>query len=250
MQSRSSTQSGSGRLAPQRLHLERAVDGEPAHDLGVDVVARRQPGLPDAVVGLVPATRDGLHHRLDDAPVLVLHRAARGRDGGDEVGDRAEDVELDLAVGGVADAHRPRAGVAGQRLDDGLGAELEPFDGVERVQPLRVAAGARDAPVDPVQERLGLGERAEVDEHARRHRGVAQPAVAVVPVADAAELLGQRRRRRGEDRPGRLVAEPAQRQRAADHLLPGDVGQPRPATQSREAAPPAPADPRSSRDGG
>ena len=36
------------------------------------MVARRQPGLPDPVVGLVPAAFDRLHHRLDDAPVLVL----------------------------------------------------------------------------------------------------------------------------------------------------------------------------------
>ena len=157
--------------------------------------------------------------------MLVLHRAACGRDSGDEVGDRAEDVELDLAVGGIADAHRPRAGIAGQRFDHGLGAELEPFDGVEGMQPLRMAARARDAPVDPVQERLGLGERAEVDEHARRHRRVAEPAVAVVPVAHAAELLGERHRCCGEDRPGRLVAEAPQRQRAADDLLPGDLGE-------------------------
>ena len=191
-------------------------------------MARRQPGLPDSVVGLVPAAGDGLHHRLDDAPVLVLHRAARGRDGGDEIGDRAEDVELDLAVGGVADPHRPRPGVPGQRVDHGLGAELEPFDRVEGMQPLRVAAGPRDAPVDPVQKRLGLVERAEVDEHARRHRSVAEPAVAVVPVAHAAELLGERHRRRGQDRACRLVDEAAQRQRAADDLLPRDFGQPEP----------------------
>ena len=81
---------------------------------------------------------------------------ARVGDGGEQVGDRAEDVELDLPVGRVADAHRPGAGVAGQRVDDRLRAELEPVDGVERVQPLRVAAGALDAAVDPAQERLGL----------------------------------------------------------------------------------------------
>ena len=150
---------------------------------------------------------------------LVAHRAARVGDGGDQVGDRAEDVELDLAVGRVADPDRPRAGVAGQGVDDGLGPELEPVDRVERVQPLRVAAGALDAAVDPAQQRLGLLERAEVDQRPRGHRRVAQPAVAVVPVADAAELLRQRRGRRGEDRAGRLVAEPAQRQRAAQHLL-------------------------------
>ena len=66
-------------------------------------------------------------------------------DGGEQVGDRAEDVELDLPVGGVADADRPGAGVPGQRVDDGLGPELEPVDRVERVQPLRVPVGAVDA---------------------------------------------------------------------------------------------------------
>ena len=70
------------------------------------MVARRQPGLPDAVIGLVPAAFDGVHHRLDDAPVLVAHRAAGLDDGGEQIGDRAEDVQLDLPVGGVADADR------------------------------------------------------------------------------------------------------------------------------------------------
>ena len=157
--------------------------------------------------------------------MLLLHRPACGRNSGDEVGDRAEDVELDLAVGCIADADRPRAGIAGQRLDHGLGPEFEPFDGVEGMQPLRMTARAHDAPVDPVQERLRLGERAEVDEHARRHRGVAEPAVAVVPVPHAAELLGERHRRCGEDRPGRPMAEAAQCQRAAYDVLPCDVGE-------------------------
>ena len=46
------------------------------------------------------------------------------REGCNEVGDRPEDVELELAVGGVADAYRPGAGVAGQGVDDRLGAEV------------------------------------------------------------------------------------------------------------------------------
>ena len=57
-------------------------------------------------------------------------------DGGDEIGDRPEDVELDLAVGGVADAHRPRPGIAGQRLDHGLRARAR------APRPCRAGAGA------------------------------------------------------------------------------------------------------------
>ena len=193
------------------------------------MVARRQPGLPDPVVRFVPAATDRLHHRLDDAPVLVLDRSARSRDGGHEIGDRPEHVELDLAVGCVPDPHRPRPGVAGQRLDHGLRPELESLDRVERVQPLRMAARAGDATVDPVQERLGLIECAEVDEHPRRHCGITQPAVPVVPVAHAAELLGERHRRRREDRAGWPVAEAAQGQRASDDVFPGDVGELEPA---------------------
>ena len=169
------------------------------------MVARRQSCLPDAVVGLVPASLDRLHHRLDHLPVLVADRArapsatAASRSA---IGPKTSSWICRLAT--LPTRTGPGAGVAGQRVDDRLGAELEPVDGVERVQPLRVAAGALDAAVHPAQERLGLLQRAEVDERARGHRGVAQPAVAVVPVAHAAELLGQRGGRRGEDRAGRL----------------------------------------------
>ena len=54
---------------------------------------------------------------------------------------------------------------------------------------------------------------------AREHeRGVADPRVAVVPVALAARGLRERRRSRGHDRPGWRVAEPLERERAALHV--------------------------------
>ena len=194
-----------------------------------------QARLPEAVVRFVPAPPDRLDHRLQDAPLAVAYRAAPVGDRRQQVGDRAEDVELELVVGEVADPHRPGAGVAGQGVDDRLGAEFVPLDGVERVQPLRVPAGAFDDAVDPAQERLGLAQRAEVDQGAGGHRRVAQPAVAVVPVADAAELLRQGGGGGGEDRAGRLVAEPAQRQRAARDQVRGRCwAAPASATQSRQ----------------
>ena len=143
-----------------------------------------------------------------------------GRRVGQQVGDRAEHVELDLAVGRVADADRAGAGVPGQGLDDRLGAQLETVHCVQRVQPFRVAGGALDDPPGPGQQRLGLLARAEHHQGLRAHRGVAQPAVAVVPVAQAAHLLRQRRGAGGDDRAGRLVAQRPQGQRAAQHQVP------------------------------
>ena len=72
-------------------------------------------------------------------------------------------------------------------------------------------------------------------QRAQHERGVADPRVAVVPVAFAAGRLGQRGRRRGHDRPGRRVAQGLERERAAlDVGTPGMVGDGR----QREPVPP------------
>ena len=70
--------------------------------------------FPDALVGLLP---DSLE--MSTAAPLEMPRRPRSRDAAtprlmQRVHHLAEDVELELAVRGVADAHRPRALVAGQ----------------------------------------------------------------------------------------------------------------------------------------
>ena len=154
---------------------------------------------------------------------------------------RAEDVELDLALGGVADPHRPAAGVARQFGDVGLGREMATGDEVQRVQALGVVALLQD-PQHPVQVGHGLAEAAEADQRARGHRGVPQPAVAVVPVADAADRLGQRGRGRGQDRAGGAVAEGLEGQGTAADQLGLDRGERElvgPALPEREGVGPA-----------
>ena len=86
---------------------------------------------------------------------------------------------------------------------------MQPFGAVHRL----------DHTVQPVQIPLGLGDRAQRHQCRRGHRGVADPAVAVIPVADAADLLGQRRGGRRHDRAGVGVHKPAQRQRRPLHQL-------------------------------
>ena len=79
------------------------------------------------------------------------------------------------------------------------------------------------SPADGAQQPVAPGARlvgvAGVEQREQRERGVAQPAVAVVPVAHAAELLGQRGRRRGDDPAGRRVGERLERDQRADDCL-------------------------------
>ena len=88
-----------------------------------------------------------------------------------------------------------------------------------------MARGAFDDPGDPGEVRLGLLERAEVDERVRGHRGVADPAEPVVPVAHPTELLGQRGGPGREDRACGLVAQGLEGQGRARHGLGLDARQ-------------------------
>ena len=73
----------------------------------------------------------------------------------------------------------------------------------------------------PLDEGLGLLGVTEAEQRVDREGCVADPRVAVVPVALAADLLGQARRRRGHERTGRRVGHELERhRRAGDHLAP------------------------------
>ncbi len=52
----------------------------------------------------------------------------------DAVHDRAQDVELDLVVGGVADPNGPASAIAGEIIELGLGRLLVPVHRVEDLQ--------------------------------------------------------------------------------------------------------------------
>ena len=85
----------------------------------------------------------------------------------------------------------------------------------DAVHDLQLARRPRGDVADEVEEVVGLlveAERVEAPEHEGR---VADPRVAVVPVALAAGRLGQRRGRRRDHRAGRRVGQPLERQRAA-----------------------------------
>ena len=125
---------------------QRPVQRHPAHHLRVDMVPRRPPGLPDAVVGLMPAGQHGRGHLDQQLPVAVGEHRPAGAEGVNQLGDRAEHVQLHLVVGGVPDPDRAGSRVAGQALDDGLGGQRRPGHRVERMEPLRARGVARIRP--------------------------------------------------------------------------------------------------------
>ena len=92
----------------------------------------------------------------------------------------------------------------------------------------------------PREEGARLAVAAEGQQGLQGEGGIARPGEAVVPVACAADLLGQRRRRRGGDRPRGGVDEQLERERAAhDRLAPRPVVRPpaRPVAPARGRLP-------------
>ena len=105
-----------------------------------------------------------------------------------------------------------RARVAGQVVELALGQLARAVDGVHDLQVVGVAGDRAQQPVAPQPRLLGV---AGASRASSGERGVAQPAVAVVPVALAAEVLGQRRGGRGDDAAGARVGQQPQRRAAS-----------------------------------
>ncbi len=142
-------------------------------------------------------------------------RCRRGRPGG-AVQHLAVHVELPLPGGGVAHAHRLRAVPAGQMRQLALLDLPAAIDAVHDPHLVR-------RPGDRAQQPLQPGRRLPVEPGVQQRRqgegGIAQPAVAVVPVHGAAGLLRQAERGRGDDAARRQVGQRPQRQQRALHRL-------------------------------
>ncbi len=166
----------------------RPVGGDPAHHLGVDEVPPSAAHLPQALVRFAPVLFEVVHQRAQQGPDVPFHRDAGQQCQVQGVDDLAVHVELELPGGGVAEPDRARAEVAGQPVGLRLGDDAlagHPVEGLE------VAGVAGDGAQQPLAPGGGLLAEAAAQQRGERHRGVAQPAEPVVPVARAADVLGQ-----------------------------------------------------------
>ena len=205
-----------------------AIGRHPAHQLRGREVLRLAPHLPYAPVGLAPVRERLLHLALDDRPEPVGQLIARPRVQVDRIEHRAPHVVLLLVVRAVADAHGTSMVVPGKMLELLLLEPALPPDPVHHLQlPL---LGLRDV-CDEVEEVVRLLVEAEGVERPQHERRVADPAVAVVPVAVSAGRLRQRGRGGGDQRPGRRVGEALERECAALQVGPPRVIRKRAALQ-------------------
>src|SRR5712664_670372 len=100
---------------------DRPVQCHPAPELAVGVVLALSLEFPDAVVRFTTQLPDAVGEALDDVPELGRDEATLALVDGHAVDHRPEDIELPLAGGTVANAHRPCAFVAGEVLEERFG---------------------------------------------------------------------------------------------------------------------------------
>ena len=179
-------------------------------------MARLAAHLPDARVGLAPAARRGVGEVGDERLDLRVQLAEPLAVEVQRVEQLAVDVELDLVPRAVADAHGRRVAPAAQVLQRALGQVVLAADPVHDLQRALAGAAAGGARHER-DELLGLVRAGADVERLEREARVADPGEAVVPVALAADRLGQRGGGRGDDRAGRAVGEALQDARAVAH---------------------------------
>ncbi len=193
------------------------VGGDPGHHLGVDEVAARAAYLPQALVGPVPVALQEVQEGQLDPPGVQFGGQTGGPGQVQGVEDLPVHVELELVHGRVADPDGGGGGVAAQPGQFDLG---DPPLAADPVHDLEVGGVSGDGAQQPFAPCAGLVEEAGREEGAEGEGGVAQPAEAVVPVADAAHLLGEGGGGGRGDTAGGGVGEGLEGDQGAGHRLP------------------------------
>src|SRR5262245_6223925 len=175
------------------------------------------PYLPDAFVGLVPVVAHPIDGVGDPLPEIVAGRLRVLVVEVEGIDELAVDIELELTVGGVADAHRARAAITFEVVERSLEQLLAAVDAVNDLE-VGGMVGPR-AMADPVDEIAGFVGQAQPDEPVERERGIAGPRVAVVPVAHAPDLFGKAEGGGGHDGAGVPAVQELQGQRGTMHLV-------------------------------
>src|SRR5579883_1328970 len=206
-------------LMPELLdRTNGAVECDPDHHFRMREMLGWAADFPNAVIGLVPDFFEMLNDGAFEPPARWIWRQAGAPAGIERIHDLAIDVELQLVACSISDAHGNRTLIARQP------GELEfmqpAFSGnpIKRLDLLRVSGNRTQKPVAPS---LRLAEEAALDERIKREGRIAQPTIAIIPIARATEQLRQRSRT-GRDYAARLrMRERLERdQGTKDHIRP------------------------------
>lgn len=132
---------------------DRSVQGNPGHELGVDVMPGRVATFPYAGVGLSPGSGDMVGEGAHGPPGLIVETAARIGELPGAVEDPPVTVQLVLGSGSVSDTHRCALGVSGPALQVPLAGYRAAVESEQRGKPRAVkTAGVQE----PSEESEGL----------------------------------------------------------------------------------------------
>ena len=197
----------SGRPDPPcepRALSDRAVHGDPGHDLRIGVMPGLSAGLPRCLDPAGPRCLKVPDQGRVAVPAgLIVAKAAATRLM-QRVHDFAINVQLKLLRGGVADPDGICPIVSGK--PGNLPFRQPPFPG-KPVHDLKLVGIAGRRPEKPRPPCIRLVVVSGVHQRQQRDRGVPQPAEPVIPVPHPAGLLRQRRGRRRHDAAGRAVGQ-------------------------------------------
>src|SRR5215208_5378180 len=197
---------------PGFVHLDEAVERYPAQYLRVGVMESAGASLPDALIRFAPAPAHRAAQTVEHPAGVAVEAPSAIQEPRCAVDDLPIDIKLELTLGVVAYTHRTRPRVSFQMPQLPFGqprlaehvvkhVELGPSQACGVQQPANV--GLRLLPV------------AKSVQSTQGERGVAQPAVAVVPVPYSTYGLGEGGGRRRHQRAGGGVRHQLQCQGAA-----------------------------------
>ena len=164
------------------------IDGDPRHDLRRHEVATPAAHFPDALIREHPTRGDDVDDPAQQVPERIGDLATRAVIQPRRVEQVPVGIELELLGGRVADAHRLRSAIPVQPVEVPFGDVALASD---PVHDLEILSPARGGAFDPTHERVGFLGVAEREQRVEVECGVAQPAVPVVPVANASDRFGK-----------------------------------------------------------
>ena len=196
--------------------FHRSVEGNPGHHFRVREMPPRAAHFPNALVWVAPDFFQVLYQVLLQPPgIFVALQAALAGDV-HRVHDLAENVELKLLVSRVADADWLGAFISRQPFELQLRQPALARQAIHDVDLRRIAGYCPQEPLAPGQCLVAMAAHHEA---VQREGGVTDPAIAIVPIPNAADLLGKRGSRRRHHAAGRCVRQRLQRQERPQHLL-------------------------------
>src|SRR3546814_127809 len=155
-------------------------------------VPGRAANLPDALVGQAPLLLEVLQQHLLKWPARVGCVRQELASAVQSIEHYTKNVDLQLAGSAIADAHRLGALIAREPGKLDLGEAPLAGEPIHDLQLRRTSGGSAQHPLAPCSRLVPV---TRCQQGIERERGIADPAVAVVPVALTADLLGQRGRR-------------------------------------------------------